>query len=94
MEEIDRIYEATKKMSKELDISVSEILRTMWDVQQTIYDKEDIEQWLEEEEYEYTDGDVQKIYEAYRSNADCNFGTWDNIARAYDRTDLKLRRRL
>ena len=104
--DIDQIIEdndLNKQVGLEdIDDAVQDYIDKLHNIEYYLIDEEDKENIChavlkaleEQEEDEYTDRDVQKIYEAYRSNSDCNFGVWDNIARAYDRTGLKLRRRL
>lgn len=89
MNQIEKIEDACKKAAEELNIEPSDFKRQVFDIVQKEYDKEDIESWLDEEGYEYTEADIEKILGHLRNNWS---GTWDNISRAYYASGLCLRR--
>ena len=55
------------------------------------YRKDEIETWLQEEGYYYTDSDIEEIYEQLAAHYDNNLGIYDNIENAHTSyLDFKL----
>ena len=71
---------------------LDDIRRAVWASQQDIYDKEDVELWLDANEYEYSDEDVRAILEYYRDIYDSELGLFRNVQRAYNAADLHLKK--
>ena len=87
----EQLVDACKKAAKSLGmVSAEEFMGQVWRTIQEEYDKEDIASWFEDQGLSYTDEDVDKVYEIYRYKYDCDYGTWDNIAAAYDYCGLNL----
>lgn len=78
------------KAAENLGITLWSFMRQVYDIMQESYDRDDIETWLQENEYLYNEGDIDVILEKLRDDYDCNLGTWDNIERAYYAIELNL----
>ena len=89
-EMLQKVNEGLEKLAAELGTTSFNIRRIIFDDAQESYDKEDIETWLDDNGYLYTDNDVNTIFARYRSHYDSEYGVWENISASYRACGLKL----
>ena len=86
----EKLNTAIQKAAKLLKVDPAVFERAVFDKKQAEYDRADIEQWLQDNGYKYTDDDIEEIWCNLRDDWDADRGTWSNIESAYYNCGLQL----
>ena len=86
----EKLNAACQVAADSLGIDVDVFKRAVFENKQREYDRSDIEEWLNEQGYVYTDDDVDQILHTLRDDWDSSLGTEGNIESAYYNNDMHL----
>lgn len=86
----EKLNNACKIAAETLGIDTEVFKRLVFEHKQKEYDRMDVKQWLKDQNYIYTEDDVDQIMETLRSDWDANQSTWGNIETAYHENHMHL----